>query len=283
MEDPFVNSGRRKSSHRGGSSNRPTEQRVVRAIHFKPPQPMSGSDFDLICSTFKIQRQHQNELRNFFADVVTVFRAAIADESSLPSRENDRVDIARAINLLREAQMLLKKKKGPAGLRAFELTGQQIAPALAGSWLQSHFPNEFKAPTEVNPPADYDPLRLRDADWLSERENRSLDFRVDFVMRHGGATITKLLSDEIMALESGHRLIIRLPPGRHPLKHRIYLLSALAELWRRIGRPPTTGKNSEFGSFCEAVFETIGWPTDGVNSALWDAINLSRTLYPKAS
>ena len=95
----------------------------------------------------------------------------------------------------------------------------------------------------------------------------------------GGAAIAKLLADVITALEDGHRLIVRLPDGRKPLTHRAYMLAALAQLWHRLGRRPTSGANSRFGVFCEAVFEAIGWPTEGVNSALPSAIKLSRRLY----
>jgi len=63
-----------------------------------------------------------------------------------------------------------------------------------------------------------------------------------------------------------------------PLDHRAYFLAALAELWHRFGGRPTSGLKSKFGAFCEAVFEAIGWPTEGVSSALPDAIKLWRGL-----
>ena len=256
-------------------------QRVVRAAELKPPLPVSADHFDNICGTFNIRRQQQDEVRNSLTDLVEGFGAAIARDLSFPSRDQDRLAIKKAINYLRAAEILLKAKKGPAGLRALKLAGQHIAPAVADSWLQSRFSDEFIGLTELDPPADYNPLRLRprDADRLSERENRLLDHRIDFMIRHGGSAIAKLLSDEIAALEKGLLSIYRLPPGRKPLTHRAYMLAALAEIWRRLGRRPTSGLNSRFGSFCEAVFEAIGWPTEGVESALPDAIKLWRRLY----
>jgi hypothetical protein len=88
-----------------------------------------------------------------------------------------------------------------------------------------------------------------------------------------------LLSDIIGALEEARRAIVRLPTGRKPLEDRKYMMAALAEAWHRLGRKPSTGIRSRFGSFCEAVFDAIGWPTEGVNAALPDAIKIWRTLY----
>jgi hypothetical protein len=256
-------------------------QRVVRAADLKPPRSISALDFDDICFNFKIGRQQRDEVRNFLTDLVERFGAAIARDRSFPSREQDGLAIKKAINYLRGAEIVLKAKKGAPGLRALKLAGQHIAPAVADSWLQSRFPKEFIGLTELDPPADCNPLRLgpRDTDRLSERENRSLDHRIDFMFRHGGSALAKLLSDEIAALEKGLLSIYRLPPGRKPLTHRTYMLAALAEIWRRLGLRPTSGLSSRFGSFCEAVFEAIGWPTEGVKSALPDAIKLWRRLY----
>ena len=245
---------------------------------------------ELICRTSHIPTKQHDEVRDFLADAVAGFRRAIADERKLPSRKDDRLAITRAIDHLRRAEHLVKQIKGPAGRRALRVSGRQIAPVVSDAWLQRRFPNDFEAPSEVYRVAGYNPLRpsprdpelhpsLRDSDRLSEAENRSLDNRVDFMGRWGGTAIAKLLADEITALEDGRRSIVHLPGGRKPLTHRAYMLAALAELWRRLGRRPTSGANSQFGAFCENVFEAIGWPTEGANSALASAITLSRRLY----
>jgi hypothetical protein len=110
-------------------------------------------------------------------------------------------------------------------------------------------------------------------------EDLSLDERIEFMEQRGGKVVPMLLRDIIAALEDGRRAIVQLPDGRKPLKNRAYMLAALAEAWHRLGRRPTSGINSRFGCFCEAVFEAIGWPTEGVNAALADTKKLWRTLY----
>jgi hypothetical protein len=256
-------------------------RRAVRAADLLPPRAISSEDFDLICRTSKIPTERREEVREFLADAVAEFGEVMARARTLPSRQSDRRAIGGAINNLRRAENRLKQKMGPAGLRALRLSGREIGFAVSDAWLRTRFPNEFDAPTDVNQHPNHNPLRLRprDTDWLSERETRLLDYRVDFVRRHGGTVITKLLHYHIAALEKGLRFIVDLPDGPEPLRQRAYMLAALAELWRRIGLRPTSGANSRFGSFCESVFDAIGWPTEGVNSALPDAINLWRTLY----
>jgi hypothetical protein len=256
-------------------------RRAVRALDLKPPRPISSENFDLICRTSQIPTEQQEQVRDFLADVVAGFGELIARERMLPSRKSDRRAITRAINHLRRAEYLLKQKMGPAGLRALRLSGRKIAPAISDVWLHSRFPNDFEPPSEGYRPTGYNPLRPspRDSDRLLEAENRLLDYRVDFVERWGSIAIPELLADQISVLEDGRRLIVHLPDGRTPLRKRAYMLAALAALWRRLGRRPTSGANSEFGAFCEGVLEALGWPTEGVNSALPQAITLSRRLY----
>jgi hypothetical protein len=80
-------------------------------------------------------------------------------------------------------------------------------------------------------------------------------------------------------LDDARRHIVELPKGRKPLEYRNYLMAALAELWCRLGRQPTSGARSQFGEFCECVFVALGWPTEGVNAALSDAIAAWRDHY----
>jgi hypothetical protein len=256
-------------------------RRVVRAADLKPPRAITSENFDLICRISQIPREQQDGVRDFLAHAVAVFGEAIADERALPSRKDDREAIAAAIEDLRRAEYELKHIKGPAGRRALRLSGRQIARAVSDAWLQSRFPNEFEAPEKVYPPSGYNPFRprLRDSEWQDEAENRSLDYRVDFMGRWGSTAIAKLLADVITALDAGRRFIVHLPDGRKPLTHRTYMLAALAQLWRNLGRRPTSGANSQFGAFCEVVFVAIGWPTEGVNSTLPNAIRLWRRLY----
>ena len=178
------------------------------------------------------------------------------------SREQLRTFAGRITGYVR-----LNQRGGPAGLLALRRAGHILASTLYGPlddipWLEGYIPS--RPPIRERAPQAY-------VDELQRR--------VQFMEQHGGEAIVELLRDLNGALENGRRSIIRLPSGRKPLTHRSYLLAALAELWHRLDRRPTTGVRSRFGEFCEAVFVAIGWSTEGVNSALPDAINLWRSRY----
>ena len=90
--------------------------------------------------------------------------------------------------------------------------------------------------------------------------------------------IVAVLAELARGLDDARRRIVELPDGRKPLELREYLMAALAQLWHQLGKTPTAGMRSKFGQFCENVFDAVGWPTDGVNAALSDAIATWRRL-----
>jgi hypothetical protein len=110
-------------------------------------------------------------------------------------------------------------------------------------------------------------------------EDLSLNDRIYFATNRGGDVLVAILEELAQALDDSRRRIVELPDGRKPLESRNYLMAALAQLWHQIGKKPTPGKRSNFGLFCEDVFAAIGWPVDGVNAALADAIETWRQLY----
>ena len=99
--------------------------------------------------------------------------------------------------------------------------------------------------------------------------------RVGFVGDHPLETIGAVLSALEDAIKSALENFTFLPGakgGRRPLVLRHYFLINLAEFWHdRIGQV-RVGQKSEFVTFCEAVSEAIGWPTDGLVSAVSDAV-----------
>jgi hypothetical protein len=206
---------------------------------------------------------------------------AVAGERRFPSRKADRLSIEHAIKDLRNARHRLKRNAGPAGRLGLRLAGHQIASALSVTWMRRQFPGDRAVPNVIYWPADDQggreperiPSRPIDTDDLT------LGQRIGLMERRGGEAIAALLGDIADALESGRRAIVHLPTGRKALEHRRYWLAALAELWHRLGRKPTSGDRSKFGEFSEAVCDAIGWPTDGVKSALPEAIQLWRSLY----
>jgi hypothetical protein len=255
---------------------------VVRAAEFGPPRRIDDDHFETICRVNHIAAEQQAAVREFLDEAGRVFAGAIAGDKTLSNRKADRSAIEQAIAALERAQQFLKKPPGQAGQFGLRVAGRAIAPAISGAWMRERFPDDPVKPRPVLWPLD--DRSGRDPPWpMPERpidaDALSLGRRTAFMERRGGSAISALLNDIAAALDSGRRAIVLLPDGRKPLERRAYMLAGLAELWRILGRRPTSGIKSEFGAFAEGVFETIGWPTEGVNAALADAIALWRRLY----
>jgi hypothetical protein len=60
--------------------------------------------------------------------------------------------------------------------------------------------------------------------------------------------------------------------GRKPLIFRHYLIVNLAKIWTGLERPASAGPKSDFVTFCVTVANLIGWPIEGLDSAIPDAL-----------
>jgi hypothetical protein len=123
------------------------------------------------------------------------------------------------------------------------------------------------------------PITSKGAANAVDVDDLSLDQRIFFARRRSRELILAILAETAEALDVARRHIAEAPDGRKPLEIRKYLMANLAELWRDLGNRPTSGMRSQFGAFCESVFEALGWPTEGVNAALSDAIATWRERY----
>jgi hypothetical protein len=254
---------------------------VVRTADLSPPHKIDDADFEAICRTFEIVEGQRRKAREFLDEIVTVFADAIAKQRALPGRKDDRLAIQRAAREIRRAGDWLNRAKGPAARAGLRATGGRIGPLVSASWLRWRFPDDPDTPAvHYWPQGDVSgrspakvPANAVDVDDLS------LDQRIFFARRRGRELILAILAETAEALDVARRRIVEAPDGRKPLEFRTYLMAALAELWRHLGNRPTSSMRSKFGAFCESVFEAIGWPTEGVNAALPDAIATSRELY----
>jgi hypothetical protein len=157
-----------------------------------------------------------------------------------------------------------------------------LAPMLSAQWISHNFPDDDYAPTKSAMPPKNErsrsaPLRppLR-APLRAEKffiEEHSLESRLEFVSRRAMKTTTAALTTIGVGLEKTLRNLDLQPGsrgGRKPLTYRHSLLINLADLWDQVGKEVSTGTN--FPAFCESVAQSIGWPTDGINSATPEAI-----------
>jgi hypothetical protein len=195
----------------------------------------------------------------------------------LPTRKADRLNITRALREIQNAARLLKLAKGPAARSGLQAGGGRIGPLVSAAWLRWRFPDDPLAPRVRywDDPAARSPVSGLPLDV----EDLSLHDRICFATSQSREVIAAVLAEIAHALDDSRRRIVELPDGRKPLESRNYLMAALAQLWHQLGKKPTPGKRSNFGQFCEDVLAAIGWPADGVNAALADAIEAWRRLY----
>ncbi len=259
-------------------------QTIVRLAALLPPRRITDEDFELICRTYAIPPDEHLAVRDFLDECVTTFAKAVTEERNRPGRKKDRLSIQRAARDLHRAVYWLERAAGPAARSGLRAAGRHIGPMVTASWLRRRFPNDRLAPGAHYWPKEdstgrasfRDPPRSIEVDDLSAHE------RIRFAEHRPGEVITAILTRVGGALDDARRVIVQLLDGRKPLAVRNYMLAALAEQWHRLDRRPTPGKSSEYGKFCETVFDAIGWPTEGVNRAISDAIKTWRRLYSGA-
>jgi hypothetical protein len=250
---------------------------VVRAAALPPPRRINDESFSNICHDFGIVERRHQEVRVFLDDCATAFAEVIRTRQGLPTRRDDRLNIERAARDIRNASRLLNQAKGPAARSRLRAAGTRIGPLVSAPWLRWKFPNDPNAP----PPRYWNDSSARSpvSGLPIDVEDISLYDRISFATRRSHDVIAAVLAELAQALDDARQRIVELPDGRKPLETRNYLMAALAQLWGRLGRRPTPGRRSNFGQFCEDIFIAIGWPAQGVNAALPDAIAMWRQLY----
>ena len=256
---------------------------VLRSADFPAPKEIGNSDFEEICEAYRIQRSLRSEMKGQLDQLVRDFRESMTDARKQPDRKFDRDRLKTALSNLEEAAAQIDRL-GPSGRRAIRTISDSVAPMLAAQWLNEKFPDDDYAPqrsrlpstTELRP-ALRTPLRGRE--YFIEEE--SLGARLEFVKQRPVRTTGAVLRAITKGLATAQRSLDLQPGakgGRKPLTYRHDLVINLAEIWKMCGGKISTSANSPFAGFCEAVAVSIGWPTEGMDAAIPDAVKHWRHL-----
>jgi hypothetical protein len=245
---------------------------VVRARDLKSPRKISPADFEEICEAFGIS--NRTLLRQQLDELVEVFRHAMEAEKLAPDRIADTDKVRKALKYVRSARRLAERI-GPVGVREFRHATPKISPMVNSDWLRTKFPDD------PNTPEDLDI-------WTPGRQfrhpDRDAEQRWNFVYGRTAGTMTAILRDIEDSLEAVSRALALLPGargGRQRLTFRRDLLVNLAEFWSLQGCTVRTTENSTFVGFCDAVCDAIGWPLEGLSSAIPAAVSVWRNLRGK--
>ena len=267
----------------------------------KAPKHVSDEDFETICRTFAIGKSDAKPLREFLVLFVDEFSRVIHTDRLLPDLRADRDTLQKVLGAIRATQRTAAKRIGPGAHRGLRAMGSSIGPALSARWLREQFSGDdfapqkqdlfehYPGPQGVRPQAARIPARF--PVWAMRSrldvEEMSIDARILCVSKNPLETTVALLNLLELGLTQALGEMLLLPGargGRHPLNYRKYGLVNLAHAWNhQLGRRPTSGANSQFLAFSEAIFEVIGWPKNGLASALPDAIALWKNRDEKFS
>ena len=169
------------------------------------------------------------------------------------------------------------KALGPSGHLAFKASAPIVARMLAAQWIIDNFPDDDYAPRKSFPPSSFQGRQSHREPLRGQKyfiEEQTLEARLQFVSHRPEKAATAALKAIAEGLDRTLRAIEHQPRyrgGQKPLIHRHYFIVNLADLWTDLGREVSAGPTSQFAAFCESVASAIGWPTDGMNSAVADA------------
>lgn len=262
---------------------------VVRAAKLPLPRKISDNDFRRIVRLSKIPTTDQAWLRQSLEQLVEAFAEEVSRKRKEPTRQADTDHIDKAQKAITKARQEIRLASGPVGISALNLAAADIGALVSASWLRVRFPDDAFTPAEHLYVADDRTGRVpsRAPTRPIELDEVSLQERIAFAQHRARELIMAILDSITAALKEARFRIVTPRPGkkrlggRKPLTLRRYVLANLARIWARLGLYLVGTEGSDFAVFCDLVFTSIGWPTEGLEAALPDAIKLAASLGPQ--
>ena len=280
--------GKASSSARSAVSRRPGAARADKTVRltvadFPPPRAVSDADLKELGKTFRIPPTDQPALTEFLTELITVFADEVIRDRRQPDFRADRDRLKKALSAVKQAHKALAQPFRPAVRRSLDAFGSGLGPVVSAKWLRDRFPDDELTPKPQALPIDpqADPERYPGLRRLPKNTTRfdierlSINARVSLVEARPAETVVALLQEIQNPLQVALHRMTQLPEargGQKPVDSRRYVLINLAAIWSRLGRHPTGGATSDFVAFCEAFFELIGWPGEGLQHAVPRAI-----------
>lgn len=247
------------------------------------PRPAPDTGLEELFLVHRIPSEYWPMAKAFLDELVAVFAGEIRRERREPALRADRQTLHKAQCAVEQALAVMKRPLGPAARRSLRAAGPRLGPVVSAGWLRERFPDDEYVPTRHALPIDHQAsrvrypglARLRRNDNRLDVEQFSGEARAQFVEMRPAETMRALLESIQAALQAAQGRFLLLPGargGQKPLLQRRYMLANLAELWHRIGRSPSSGPASDFLAFCEGLCTLIGWPDEGLETAVADAL-----------
>lgn len=249
----------------------------LRNEDFPGPKRIEDEDWETICKTARIPRGDRERLRMRVNELVDALEKWMSRDRRLPDRKSDRDQVKEIFSHI-NAAAAQTDKLGPSGQLALKAISPFLASMLAAQWMNESFPDDDYTPQRSSVPESSglcDPLRtsIRAPTYFIEEHSREARFQ--FVRQRPVKTVGAVLKEIGRGLSEALRTLDLQPRsrgGQEPLQYRHYALVNLIDMWAEIGKEPSSGPNSDCTAFCEGVADAIGWPTEGLSSAMPGAI-----------
>jgi hypothetical protein len=218
----------------------------LRAADFKKPEKIENYDFIEICKTYRIQPTE--DLKKWFDDLVIGIAEGIDERGQ---KHQDRADDRERIR-----ETLRHIKAAVADITRLGPSGRNVLKPL-------RIEGRYEAPVGTIPLPD---MVRSHRQALLRRSSRTYTVPATFELVVGDALkeIERELIWALQVLDRQHGA----RGGPKTIIYREWLIINLAVKWRKLGRKTSTGPKSDFVSFCEWVAAVMGWPTNGMNSAI---------------
>ena len=258
----------------------------LRNEDFPSPKRIEDEDWETICKTARIQSGDRERLRMRVNELVNALEKWMSRDRRLPDRKSDRDQVKEIFSHI-NAAAALTDKLGPSGQLALKAISPFLASMLAAQWMNESFPDDDYTPQRSSVPESSGlrkPLRTSIRAPTYFIEEHSLEDRFQFVRREPVKTtlaVLKMIAKGLSQVVQAFDLQPRSRGGQEPLRYRHYALVNLIDMWAKIGKEPSSGPNSGCTAFCESVVVAIGWPSEGLSSAMPDAIGHWRHLSGK--
>ena len=235
---------------------------------------------------FKYQSKSRGNLKVLLDELVKFFADWMMKDKQGQSKRSNARRLKTALKKIKEAAEQIDGLD-PSGRLALEAIAPFVSEILAARWVRETFAN-----------APFSPARSRLTSRTEHlRAEPNLGQLYEFVRHRPLETMSALIRQTLKALDAA-RIAARSSKGRQrgtkAPDYRHFLIINLAEIACSHGLKVSTGLKSDFVTFCEVVAQSIGWPTDGMSSAIPDAVtdwfnrrgiarSVKRTLFLQAA
>jgi hypothetical protein len=262
----------------------------LRNEDFNIPKKITDEAWETICKTSGIPRGDGQRLKKRLDDFVDEFATWMRAERTQRDRKSDREQVIKVLSDINAAAAQIDKL-GPAGHLAFKTISPFVASMLSAQWMNESFPDDDdtpqRSPVRAESPGLRPPLRpsIRTGAYSTYFiEEHSLETRLQFVRQKPVKTMgaaLKTIAEGLSQVVRAFDLQPRSRGGQEPLRYRHYALINLIDMWDKIGKEPSSGPKSPCAAFCESVVAAMEWPSEGLSSAMPDAIKHWRHLTRK--